>query len=94
MRAKTRKKISRCAAHRIFSSWCKKVTLQWGEVRFCEARAFLKKKPAGYSFHVLVMQAHVRTGPETMPNVEIMWAKVRYFLSQVSLYDAMAALRV
>ena len=53
------------------------------------ARVF-EKKPAGYSFHVLVMQAHVRTGPETMPNVEIMWAKVRYFLSQVSLYPCTA----
>jgi hypothetical protein len=39
-------------------------------------------KAAVYSVHVLVMHAHVRMGPETVSNAEIMWAKVQEVLTR------------
>ena len=82
MRAKTRKSPLRgtCASARE-----KKVTFPGGDMRFYDFDMFSGKKPAGTSFHVLVMQAHARTGAHTVPDVEEMLHKVRWGLREVSL---------
>ena len=87
MRAKTRgfaaarPGILSCAAR------AKNVTFPSGAVRSDASDIFSEKKPVGTSFHVLVMQAHARTGPSTVWNHEKKRDKVPWALEQVSLYN-------
>ena len=59
---------------------------QWREVRFRDFDVGSRKKPAGCSFHVMVMEDPSRTECVGMASVEKMLAKVQAFLGEVSLY--------
>ena len=60
-------------------------------MRFYDFDIFSGKKPAGTSFHVLVMQAHARTGAHTVPDVEEMLHKVRWGLREGPVFLGLRA---
>ena len=62
-----------------------KFTFPSGAMRKNASDIFSEKKPVGTSFHVLVMQAHARTGPSTVWNHEKKRDKVPWALGEVSL---------
>ena len=61
-----------------------KRVLQWCEVRLRDIDVGSRKKPAGCSFHVMVMEDPSRTECVGMANAEKMLAKVQAFLGEVS----------
>ena len=58
------------------------------EVRLRDFDVGSRKKPAGYSFHVMVMEDPSRTECVGMANAEKMLAKVHWVLGEVSLYTS------
>ena len=63
------------------------MTFPVGDMRFFATSTFFrKKKPAGSSFHVLVMQAHARMDLVSEANHEKMLGKVLCVLEDVSPY--------
>ena len=63
----------------------KKVTFQWGDVRFHDSDIFPKNCAAGRSFYVMGKQARVRMDGVTVHGREKMLTKVRWTLGEVSL---------
>ena len=63
----------------------RKRAFQWCEVRFRDFDVGSRKKPAGCSFHVMVMEDPSRTECVGMASVEKMLAKVHWPLEEVSL---------
>ena len=82
MRAKTPKIF--CAARRRRAA-PKKVISMGSECDFATSIFFSEKKPAGSSFHVYVKQAHARTGPVAVADLDKMLNKVPWLLGEVSL---------
>ena len=56
-----------------------------GDFAISRPRHFFAKKLVGESFHVILMQAHARTGPVAVAGLEKMLTKVRWLLGKVSL---------
>ena len=63
----------------------KKSDVSGGKRRFFDPDIFSEKKPAGTSFHVIVMLVHARKGRGTVQGLEEKRAKVPWVLEEVSL---------
>ena len=61
------------------------MTFPGGKGDFVTPTFFRKKKPAGTSFHVIVMLVHARKGRGTVQGLEEKRAKVPWVLEEVSL---------